>query len=326
MTNQNDEPLWDNNAKYYEQLHKYKVGLKQIRNKALKQLGNKFHENLRLVGDMLLLPQKLLAIEYHKNSYVPFQLKASIIAQLDMDINDENYSEHREKIYYDLLRKKYPKSTIVKDTIKYSKESFLNLLEDEDLGLRPTYQAMLYSCTVWTWCSYEILMKDLWEYALNVSGRSIVKNVTKKLTDTKISSDTNIFRRSISIDYLAQYDFDLSKKMGTALLYKFDFTSSKGIQEAYTYAFPKSIRIKNMLHNDTLIQLEASRNVIVHNAGVIDIDFCKKADTDISNVDKKLPLSNRKISEFINTSCEIGLEVMKSVSSIISNIHSAKNT
>ncbi len=326
MTNQIDKLLWDDNARNYEQLRKYKAGLKQVRNKALKQLGNKFHENLSLVDGMLLLPQKLLAIEHHKNSFVPFQLKASIIAQLDMDVNDENYGEHRAKIYYDLLQKQYPKSTIVKDTVKYSKESFLDLLADEDLGLRPTYQAMLYSCTVWTWCSYEVLMKDLWEYALNVSGRSIVKNVVKKLADTKISSDKNIFGKSISIDYLAQYDFDLSKKMGTALLYKFDFTSSKGIQEAYTYAFPKSIGIKNRLHNDTLIQLEASRNVIVHNAGVIDIDFCKKADIDISNVDKKLPLSNRKISEFVSTSCEIGLGVIKSVSSIISNIHSAKNT
>ena len=316
--NNTDESLWDAEVKYFEKLKAYKAGLKQVDNKVIKQLGIKFHDNLKLVCDMLILPRKLLALEYHRRSLVPYEVKASIIAQLDMDINDDNYREHYEKILNELIQSKYSKSKVVEDTMEYSKQAFINLLADKKVGLRQTYEAILYSGAVWIWCGFEVLIKELWVYALNDCGRYLIKNVIKKLPAQVGMEDDRIRGKNISLDYLAQYDYDLSKKMGSALLHKFDFTSSRGIKDAYSRAFPKSTDIKDAIDDKKIAWLEATRNVIVHNAGIIDREFCDKTNTNITEVGKRLRLNSRKVSEYGNSAMDIGLRVMISVSSNVS--------
>ncbi len=89
-------------------------------------------------------------------------------------------------------------------------------------------------------------------------------------------------------------------------------------------AFPKSTNIRDALDNKRIIELEATRSVIVHNAGIVDEEFCKKMNTSKSEVGKRLQLSSRELSDYGNSTIDIGLRVMTAVSSIVSYVKSLR--
>jgi hypothetical protein len=259
-----------------------------------------------------------LGIEHLESWKVFYHTKAAIIAKLSQEREDD-YQEQYQKAFDDLVESQFkPNITkIAEEALESSKQTFVGLLKDPNVALWQTYEALLYSSVVWAWCSYELLMKELWEFAVNTNGKFISKNLLKNLSD--LDGLDYIHRgKYISLDYLARYDFDLSNKLGSALLYKFDFTSPNGIKEAYSRAFPRSVAIKNALDNRHIIELEAARNVIVHNAGIIDEDYCRKTNIDKSEISKRLKINSRKVVELCNSISESVLPMMVAISSIIS--------
>jgi hypothetical protein len=321
-----DEPIYD--SKYLLETSPLAKGLKKVKIKEFKLLGEKFHDNLDSVSNMIVLPHTLLAIEHVKRSLVPHELEAALIARVKMIASQANEDDEHE--YYSKVREEVFESkvlpnmeTMIDEAMEGGEKTFLSLLGYERDKVQKPYQALLYSSIVWVWCSFEVLMKELWEVALNLGGKYTSKNVIKNLPEVDGSGD--VFRRkSININYLAKYDYDLSNRLGSALSYKFDFTSLSGIKGAYTRAFPKSANISDALSNKQILELEAARNVIVHNAGVIDEEYCKKTDTNEGEVGKNLELNSRKVCEYGNSTADTGLRIMIAVSSIVSYAKSLK--
>ncbi len=292
--------------------------LKKVKNRGVRQRGERFCASLKLVNDMMALPRKLLTLLHYERSIVFYDTKARILAQLSQE-GEDDYQEQYRKELDKLMESQFlpEQEKIVKGALEGGKQTFLQMLENNDIALRETYEAILYSGTVWIWCSFEVLMRELWEYALNVCGRHLGGAVIKRLPSQDRLGD-KIQSKFISLDLLTMYDYDLSKSLGTALLNKFDFTSCSGIWKAYSCAFPKSVDIKHALDNKNVGDLEATRNVIVHNAGIIDVAFCNRTGTSIADVGKRLELSNRKVSEYGNVAIDAGLAVILAVSSNVS--------
>lgn len=315
-----EEPLYD--PKHQLETATLKSNLKKIKIKGVKELGQKFCNNLDLVGALIMLPHTLLAFEHMKRSLVPHELYAAVKARVEMRRNrvpDEQWHEYfeqsRKEIFETDVLPRY--KNMLDEAMSNSGKTFQGMLKDEKLKSILPYEALLYSAVVWIWCSYELLMKELWEFTINKSGKLVSKHLLKNLQN---SGGLNYFFRGkyISLDYLAKYDYNLSNKLGSTLMHKFDFTSPNGIKEAYSSAFPRSMTIKKALNNRCIIELEATRNVIVHNAGIIDEEYCNKTNTDKSEVNKKLVINNHKVCEFGSNSIDTGLRVMTAVSSILS--------
>ena len=286
--------------------------LARIRRKVIRQSGERFRASLELVNEMLLLPSKFLALLHFERSLVFYDTKARIMATLSEGDFQEQYRKNLDKLMESQFLPE--EDTILKGAVDAGKHMFNEMLERNDMGLRETYETLLYSGTVWIWCSFEVLMRELWEYALNKGGKYFGGAVVSKLPSHDQMGD-KIKSKYISLDYLAYYNYDLSRNLGTALLNKFDFSSCRGIREAYTCAFPRSKNIKDALSSRELDNLEAARSVIVHNAGIIDSEFCSRTQTNVTNIGGRLRLNNRNVSEYGNAVIAVGAAIIPAISS-----------
>ena len=308
----NEEAIYD--AKTTFNTDTLDPSLKKIKLQPIKQLGATFRDNLKLVESMIYLPHLLLSMEDYRRSLVPYEIQAALKSKLQK----MEFSEARKEIFEsDILPERESK---VHESIDRAEETFSKMLQDNWGGLRGTYETLLFSASVWTWCIFEISAKELWEISLNYGGSHLSKNVLSKLSDLERKGRIDLLRgRYISLDYLAKHGYNISNKLGTALSPKFDFTSLNGIKEAYSATFPRSINIKDALQNEGIIVLEATRNVVVHNAGVVDEDYCKKINADKSQIGERLQLNTRKLSDYVNSSIDVLLRLMTAVSSILLN-------
>lgn len=296
------------------------TGLKKLRISGIKKLGIKFRDNLLLVERMVALPHVLLALEHYQRSLIPYEILATIKATRQ----EKTFSEARKELFESKIMPKKP--TRITEAVDKAEKTFLSMLEDDWWSLRPTYQALLFSGAVWIWCSFEVLMKELWEFSLNYGGNYVSKNVVSKLSSLEPRGSFDVLRgRYISLDLLAKHGYNISNKLGAALSSKFDFTSVNGIREAYTCAFPRSANTRDALDNQVIIGLEATRNVVVHNAGVIDEAFCKRMNANKSEIGKTLQLTSHKLFDYGNSSIDVGLRVMMAVSPILLHAKSLKH-
>lgn len=284
-----------------------------VKHEVIRQSGERFCASLELVNLMLLLPTTFLALMHLERSIAFYETKARILATLRRSQEDD-FEEQYEKELARVLEVEFIPATqrIAEQAVESGKHAFADMLEHNRIRLRDTYDTLLYSGTVWIWCSFEVLMRELWEYALNKGGKHLGGAVTSKLPSRDQAGD-KIKGKFISLDWLARFDYDLSRNLGTALLDKFDFTSCKGIREAYSYAFPRSKDIKAALCRKELHNLEAARHVIVHNAGVIDPDFCRRTQTSDTDIGRRLTLSDQNVSDYGNAVIAVGAVIVPAI-------------
>jgi len=322
--NKTEEPLYD--SKFVRGFDFSNCGLEKVKNKQIKQLGQKFIDNLELVTDLMALPHTLLSLEHAKLLLVPHEVLAAVKARVQMNLNHAD-DEQRDQYFYK-ARKEVWDSKVLPQQEKMIDEAMTGGEETlayrlKDIDYKGAYVTLLYSAVVWIWCSFELLMKELWELTINTGG----VHISKSLLKSQPHHDETMFPfrgKYINLDYLAKYDLNLSNKLGTALLNKFDFTSPNGIKEAYSLAFSRSQNIKEALNNVIITELEATRSVIVHNAGVIDEEYCKKTNTDKAQINNKLNINSRRVCEFVDCALNVGLRTMMATSSILSQAKSSK--
>jgi hypothetical protein len=136
----------------------------------------------------------------------------------------------------------------------------------------------LGSMLLGVWTAFETLAGDLWETALNIHPR--------------ILSDLKTGDKSVPINQVQRYGYDLREKMGTILKKKYNFDRLDGIREGYEEAFNiDSAKIQAALSDKSLDTLSALRNVIVHRGAVADAEFVNRS--------KSLPLPKFAIGERI---------------------------
>jgi len=297
-------------------------GIKKIRRHSIRHLGENLCASLGLVNEMIALPSKLLALLHFERSVVFYDTKARILAQLTRN-GEESFEEVYRKELDKVIESEFqPESEkIARGAVEEGKNIFKQMLEKNEIGLQGTYDGILASSTVWIWCSFEVLMRELWKQSLNEGAKYLGNVVINKLQSQDGGID-KIQGKYIRLDYLAKYNYDISKDLGNVLVDKFDFTSCSGIRKAYNCAFHRSENIKKALTSEKLGELEAARHVIVHNAGIIDSDFCKRTSTSLTEKGNRLKLNNRKVCEYGNAIVDVGIAVMLAVQSNMTYIKS----
>ena len=142
-------------------------------------------------------------------------------------------------------------------------------------------QASMMSYLTTGWTIIETMSGDLWEAALNAHPSSLA-NLTgspKRLKSGQINKSSQAVResKSVQLDDISRYRFDVANKMGTILRAKFEFASLDGIREAYACAFTeRSAQIDRALIDKSLDALSAVRNVIVHRDAQADSEYIRK--------------------------------------------------
>lgn len=295
--------------------------LRAIKNSRIRQIGNNFHDNLITVGVMISLPEIVSTVDHLKFSTFILGLKEGLSKGISNGIsNSEKANERDLEEYADITWKtKYEPQMdeLINKAVKAGQESFSKLIEDA--SFYEPHRSLLYAGIVFIWCCFEVYVKDLWETALNIGNKLVMKTTLRNAINVDKTNDFHgIQGKYINLEYLAQYNYNVSNKLGSVLVNKFDFSSAYGIKDAYSCAFPRSTTIRKALENKELAQLEARRHIIVHKAGVVDDAFCKKTGISKTQIGNKLELSDEELSNFGNVVIDIAIQVIKALSSIVS--------
>ncbi len=128
------------------------------------------------------------------------------------------------------------------------------------------------------WTAFETLAGDLWEAALNAHPR--------------ILSDLKSGEKTVPINQVQRFGYDLREKMGTILRKKYSFDRLDGIREGFEDAFSVDAeKIRAALSVKALDVLSALRNAIVHKAAIADSEYLSRA--------KSLPLPQLSVGDKI---------------------------
>lgn len=296
------------------------TALEEIKIDELRKVGENLRLNLRMVDYMTTLPYVICSFMNAEYSKVVWEIKGRLASGVRFP--DKADEEERRK-YIDKMTEiienevKPQRYKIADEAMERGDHMFIHLLENELIST-PYYKGILRSGIILLWCSIEVFMRDLWETSLNIGGKTIIGNVLSKLGKLRSEQDTdNIQGKFINIEYLAKFDYDLSKVLGTALLHKFDFTSLYGIRDAFLYAFPRSKTIKNAIESKPLVELSSNRNLIIHNAGIIDEEYCSKLGVSSEQIGDELFIDNHNICKVGKGVMETGIAVLNAVSSMV---------
>lgn len=146
-----------------------------------------------------------------------------------------------------------------------------------------------------SWTALECVAADCWVTALNQSPTPLAHRAIASIPQE--SDVSEISSKLISVGLAAKYNFDLRNCLGTVLKPKFDFTSVGGMKKAYSAAFKGSSQadeLQVILSKPVLRELEVTRNLIVHRAGMVDEEYKKQLSIDLP-LGQPLELTDNKI-------------------------------
>ncbi len=286
--------------------------VKKIKNDTLRYIGNAFEYNVTIVAAMISLPEIVCSlVSAEMNGY-----RAGVKAGLKSTLTSGNVLS--QKAVEELAHKYWEDNAedIVKKATADGRERFSKLAKAP--FIYESYRPILYAGIVFIWCSFEVCMRDLWEASLNAGKKALIKTILGNISNTDTATNfRGIQGKYVSLESLGKYNYDVSKKVGSLLINKFDFSSVNGIREAYRCAFPRSITIKNALENKDLADLEVRRHVIVHNAGVIDEEYCKRTRTNKAQIGTKLEIGAEGLVYFGNLVIDTVVQLIGAVSTYV---------
>jgi hypothetical protein len=120
------------------------------------------------------------------------------------------------------------------------------------------------------------------------------------------------------VTLLQMKGYNLENLMGTALRERQNFTTLRGIRDAYTSAFSKRFeKIKSVLDDPAIDVLAITRNLIVHRGGACDQEYAYKSKQFKNSLrlarGEKLLLDGAKILKIIPPAIKCGISLISEV-------------
>ena len=189
-------------------------------------------------------------------------------------------------------------------------------------------EATLSSGHIMLWTAFETLATDLWIGAVNARPTSLgerallapkaVRNQAEPLHPERRPAVENEERRSIRLEVLRKYGFNISASIGQIVYRsrKFNFNQLQGIRTAYAAVFGNDAGaiIKNY---PQLSALEAARNVLVHRGGIVDKAFLERVRKDKSlgclAEGARLPVTCEMFAQFLSTTMPCARDLLSFV-------------
>jgi hypothetical protein len=229
----------------------------------LKPIAEGFFENIQRVESLIAMPLMMFSM-------------------LEVDAQ---FHQRSTSMVFDLIRGKKPDSSDLERLDYYPKHDpelveRTRKREEKVLAIpgvgEPLQRAIqvLYSASVsGSWTAFECLAADLWVDALNSEALLLAQ---RAISSIETQEPGEISAKQIPVGLAARHGFDLRNCLGTILRTKFDFTSVSGIRKAYQVFAPIDDFVEKVFATPRLAELEATRHVIVHKAGKIDTEYCRR--------------------------------------------------
>jgi hypothetical protein len=236
---------------------------KKLTSEPLIKIGTAAKDNLVQIAITIALPHFLMTRSVENLKHFQYILEGAVATKNDIqpktnegkkqlnefvkakfDANEKEHSEEGRKLFNDLRNN----SPYIESAIRI--------------------QALNSLVNVWT--IFESTSKDIWIYVLNNFQSKFLNNILDARTEEEIEGITGKF---VSISLLGKYGFNVNNKLGNILSSKYDFTSCSGIKKAFIDLDKANKNTFDFLNDRNLFQLELIRNLIVHNAGIIDDSY-----------------------------------------------------
>lgn len=137
-----------------------------------------------------------------------------------------------------------------------------------------------------TWTAVETLAGDLWEACVNTRPGQLSRLDGLPRDGGKGNSGGDSVR-SISVNDLRRYGYDVRGRVGTILKENFSFQTREGIRRAYRAVFadkpnrppsPHAAELLDAINSKVIDEIAVVRNAIVHRAGVCDADYLSESE------------------------------------------------
>jgi len=256
-----------------------------------------FAESIKQINHLLALPFYLV---------IHFQRRhEETIASFDVLLGDINNTLEiakgggDRKRVDDLLRARLEQFS-TDELIRRGQADYRQILEHMS-SIRSGVFDLQRSAVVWAWTAFEVFVTDVWVATVNTVPHFAWKGISKQ-------SDQQQSSKMISIHLLAKYRFDLRHRLGSALRQRFRFKNVDAICDAYATAFPK-MGIENVFQSSSLLFLEATRHVIVHQAGRADDEYRRRTHSSVPE-GELVPLTLADIRTWVNTTIAVADQLL----------------
>ena len=182
---------------------------------------------------------------------------------------------------------------IFEDALKES-----SLLYDKSQEIRDCFNNIGLNALVNSWTLFETYSKHIWIKCLNENPQFL----NNKIINTKVDNDNNQTSKSIPLNLLSKYNYNVSNHLGEILSNKYDFTGVDGIKKAFKDLLNLEDIELRFLDDNNIIQLEVCRHIIVHNASTIDSRYLTRSKKKNEIINHKLVLEVQEINDMINSS------------------------
>src|SRR4029077_2221551 len=129
-------------------------------------------------------------------------------------------------------------------------------------GFEQAAHELLQQGLVLLWSAFEVLCRDAFEALLNENPSKIRALVDHPHTRKRFDAGR------LSLDTLVQHEFDLSTRLGTALVEQQDFSRLPTLKAIYAVLYPDTGLIQTLADRD-LWTLHQRRHLIVHRRGIV---------------------------------------------------------
>jgi hypothetical protein len=151
---------------------------------------------------------------------------------------------------------------------------------------------LLLQAAVLTWGAFEVLSRDIFRAYLNSTPRAYAN----LLADADVRKRFDLSR--VSIERVAEFDFDLSGKLGDLLIDQNDLADLGGIKATFVALFPSDSSLRVALSERDLWLLFQRRSLIVHRRGLVDQRYLD-ASGDKQSIGSLLTLRPRELKRYL---------------------------
>ncbi|MEZ8692476.1 hypothetical protein AB6D15_09170 [Vibrio splendidus] len=176
--------------------------------------------------------------------------------------------------------------------------------EDEDVkaGLTSLFNLALINL----WTIVETLSLDLWVAVVNEHHGTLGKLAVNERKEAISKTLTNILVEN-------SFEVSLKSSIGTIAARSYDFTGVKDISKSYSIIFKsQKPQIESIFKYPELIKLQAMRNALVHNGGVIDEAYCRMV-RDHSSLGQRVEIDGQEFSKLANSVLQLCVQLLETV-------------
>jgi hypothetical protein len=173
-----------------------------------------------------------------------------------------------------------------------------NKLYEKSEEIRSCFNNIGLNALVNSWTLFEAFSKDIWVNILNNNSQLL----NQKIINTKVENNQGVNSKTIPLNILSKYNYDVSRHLGEILSIKYDFTGVEGLKKAFKDLFNLEDEEISFFNDAKIIQFEICRHIIVHNAGLIDSRYLARSKRANETINQKLQLDIIEINDMINYS------------------------